>query len=149
MALTLNGLCERIATAIVAASTTPLPWKRSVVHPVRLGEDTKSRGSCTFSVWSPQDSAPTPNERQRPSEGFISESAIEVRFVYRVRGDGVVTDVGSAYTAEDACRIAVMGISRADLPVLVYDGCERSFLDDDETQLHLLRFRARFHRTLQ
>ena len=145
MSLTTGDLVDRIADHLAAtlpASPDSARWTRSRFLPGQLGQDTEAKKARAWSVWAPSSQRLQSNERQRPAEGSLVDTTIEVGFSRPLRADNASADFVAAMAEEDVLRLACVSVSRVNLARFVLTGSSRSVSGDGLTLITILTWAA-------
>lgn len=133
-ALLVSAVRQRIVAALAALTG----WRESTLAPDTFpGEAPRMTQHLHFAVAVPE--TPALDERQKVTLGAPVQTAVEVRFLHKVRTDAPNTDYDDFLDAEQAALVAVAGIARTDL-TLGYEGASRESLADGTLALSVLRF---------
>ncbi len=138
-ALTVVAIRQRIATALAALSG----WSESRFAPTRFGRDAAQLVHRSFSVEPSTPASPlAADRRQRRSRGVELVSPIVVRYAHRLRADAQVADYDAALADEATAIKTVLGVSRADLHLILDSVSTREVSADGAWFLGSLRFNA-------
>ena len=131
--LTVNAVVTRLEGAISGLagwSVSPLP----VSLVARSTRQTAHQYGHAFASQTQIRPGTTGGRRVAPADGAYVDTTVTVEWLYRLRPDNYAADLLSAYTAEQALVVALMGVSRTDLHVYPVD-LSRLIL---ESRTHLL-----------
>lgn len=142
-ALAVSAVRQRIAAALAAIEG----WRESNLAPGLFpGQEPRALQHLAFAVAVPE--SPALRDRQKPALGAPVETAVEVVFLHRLRGDAQVSDFDAFLDAEQTALEAVIGIARTDL-VLGFEGASREILADGTLAQATLRFNVQHRLALQ
>ena len=115
-------------------------WSESRWGYELFGRDTDHLQHHAFAVGVPDTSVHVREGRQRPSDGALVETTVEVAWAHRLTLDAQVSAYDAALAAEQQAIQAVLAISRSDLHI-VLDRMSRRVAPEGWV-LGTLRFRA-------
>lgn len=142
-ALAVSAVRQRIVAALAGLTG----WRESTLAPDTFPGDTpRQTQHLHFAVAVPE--TPTLPERQKVTLGAPVQTAVEVRFLHKIRTDAPNTDYDDFLDAEQAALVAVAGIARTDL-TLGFEGAGRESLADGTLALSILRFTVQHRLALQ
>ena len=126
---------DRINTVL-----SPQGWRPSRFVPDLFGQDTDQIAPRVFSV-GVGPSHPI-GDRQRIPVGTVVQTMLNVRFVWRIRGDAQLDDYDMALDAEEDLLAAVIGTSLVDLHIRLDSIPTRTVFADGNWFLGELVFRT-------
>lgn len=107
------------AVGLVVAAVELLDgWRVSRFAPELFGRDTSTLAHHAFAVGAPGTEAHPRDGRQRPSEGLLVTSTLEVAWAHRLRADAQQADYRAALDAEQDMVGACKGITTAHITVV-------------------------------
>ena len=118
--LATSAVRSRVATAIGLLAG----WRQSRYAPPIFGMDTGGAGGRLHHSFSVEAqgcfASPAPvSQRQRLGDGVRVSTSIVVRFAHRLRADNQVSDYDSGLDAVETIITTVMGISQANLHIVL------------------------------